>query len=39
VTTSQVHTYRATGVYWVRVYVKDALGRWGVSERKVTVKP
>jgi len=39
VTTSQVHTYRATGVYWVRVYVKDALGRWGVGERKVTVKP
>jgi len=37
VTTSQVHTYSKRGTYWVRVYVKDAQGRWGVSERKVTV--
>jgi hypothetical protein len=31
------HLYTKTGTYWVRVYVKDAQGRWGVSERKVTV--
>jgi len=37
VTTSQVHTYARRGTYWVRVYVKDAQGRWAVSEHKVTV--
>ena len=37
VTTSQVHTYTKRGTYWVRVYVKDAQGRWGVSEHKVTI--
>ena len=39
VVTSQSHTYARTGTYWVRVYVKDAKGRWGVSERRVTVRP
>jgi hypothetical protein len=38
-TTSQSHLYTRTGTYWVRVYVKDRLGRWGVGERKVTVTP
>jgi hypothetical protein len=35
----QSHVYKRTGTYWVRVYVKDRLGRWGVGERKVTVTP
>jgi len=39
VTTSQSHTYARAGSYWVRVYVKDVLGRWGVSEHKVTFRP
>ena len=33
----QRHSYTKTGTYWVRVYVKDAGGHWGVSERRVTV--
>ena len=37
VVTSQSHVYARTGSYWVRVYVKDALGRWGVAERRLTV--
>jgi len=37
--TSQNHVYARAGTYWVRVYVQDAQGRWGVAERKVTVKP
>ena len=37
VVTSQSHVYTRPGTYWVRVYVKDALGRWGVAERKLTV--
>jgi hypothetical protein len=37
VVTSQNHLYAKTGTYWVRVYVKDAKGRWGVDERKLTV--
>ena len=31
------HVYTKTGTFWVRVYVKDAQGRWGVAERRVTV--
>jgi hypothetical protein len=34
---SQSHVYTRTGTYWIRVYVKDALGRWGVAERRLTV--
>jgi hypothetical protein len=37
--TSQSHVYTRTGTYWIRVYVKDALGRWGVAERRLTVTP
>jgi len=37
--TSQNHLYAAPGTYWVRVYVTDAQGRWGVDERKVTIVP
>jgi hypothetical protein len=33
----QAHTYTKPGTYWVRVYVKDAQGRWGVDERRLTV--
>jgi hypothetical protein len=36
-TTFQDHRYTRAGTYWVRVYVKDARGRWGVDERRVTV--
>jgi hypothetical protein len=36
-TTFQDHIYARPGTYWVRVYVKDARGRWGVDERRVTV--
>jgi hypothetical protein len=36
---SQSHVYTRTGSYWIRVYVKDALGRWGVAERRLTVTP
>jgi hypothetical protein len=35
--TSQSHLYARPGTYWVRVYVEDAQGRWGVDERKLTV--
>jgi len=38
-TTSQSHVYTKTGTFWVRVYVKDAAGRWDVAERKLTVTP
>ena len=36
-TAYQGHVYTKTGTYWVRVYVRDARGRWGVGERRVTV--
>jgi hypothetical protein len=39
VITSQNHVYGKAGTYWVRVYVKDARGRWGVDERRLTVTP
>jgi hypothetical protein len=35
----QEHVYTRTGKYWVRVYVQDATGRWGVDERRLTVVP
>ena len=35
----QEHVYGRTGTYWVRVYVQDATGRWGVDERRLTVVP
>ena len=38
VTTSQNHVYTNPGTYWVRVYVKDAQGRWDVDERRLTVR-
>jgi len=36
-TWSQAHTYTKKGTFWVRVYVEDAQGRWGVSEHKVVI--
>ena len=39
VTTSQNHVYTKTGTFWTRVYIRDALGRWAVAERKLTVTP
>lgn len=33
------HVYARTGTYWVRVYVKDAQGRWDVSERRLVITP
>lgn len=39
VLTSAAHTYTRTGTYWVRVYIRDNVGRWAVGEQRVTVSP
>jgi len=35
--TSQAHRYHAPGTYRVRVYARDAVGRWTMAERVLTV--
>jgi hypothetical protein len=37
VLTSAAHRYTKTGTFWVRVYVRDNVGRWAVGEQRVTV--